>query len=238
MSGVLDFFWPLLVPLGIALLIGLTVVLVYWFYREGAGDVSRQRRGDPEQPLLRTDQDEVRGQLEYRVADLEGQVHELLSRLERVEDKIKVSGTQDEVSGSRGRAPDVGPLPDKEARNIPNDGDPWSGALDQYSSEALSKPPQGPPGKPVDIRDGVIVPSRSLAAVGSLLIESAGETARLYVNESVEIDHLAKQHWSEYFDFGTGEPYRRYRTLEPSRVRWSGLKEEGRLIERGRVEAI
>ena len=72
-------------------------------------------------------------------------------------------------------------------------------------------------GQPVEIRDGLIVPSRSLAAVGSLVPGTGASPALLYLNETVEIDHLSQNRWAQFFDFGGGEPYRRYRTVEPSK---------------------
>ncbi|HUE96271.1 MAG TPA: hypothetical protein VMN39_06405 [Longimicrobiaceae bacterium] len=98
--------------------------------------------------------------------------------------------------------------------------------------------PVGASGQPVEIRDGLIVPSRSLAATGSLVPGSGAAPALLYLNDSVEIDHLSQNRWAQFFDFGNGEPYRRYRTVEPSKVEWNPTTEQGRLIEPGRVEAV
>jgi hypothetical protein len=102
----------------------------------------------------------------------------------------------------------------------------------------VTRDPAAAGGLPVEIRDGLIVPSRSLAATGSLVPGEGATPALLYLNESVEIDHLSHNRWSEYFDFGGGEPYRRYRTVEPSRIDWNPATEQGRLIEHGRVEAV
>jgi hypothetical protein len=93
-------------------------------------------------------------------------------------------------------------------------------------------------GRAVDLRDGSIIPSRALAAPGLLLPDSGEGPALLYLNESVEIDHLAWDRWSQYFDFGSGEPYRRYRTIEPSKVAWNASAEQGQLVSRGRAEAV
>jgi hypothetical protein len=120
--------------------------------------------------------------------------------------------------------------------------------LDQERRSAVEEPaarPEAPRGhspgpgaQPVEIRDGLIIPSRSLSAMGSLLPGDGSAPALLYLNETVEIDHLSHNRWAQYFDFGGGEPYRRYRTLEPSKIDWNPATEQGRLIKHGRVEAV
>lgn len=95
-----------------------------------------------------------------------------------------------------------------------------------------------PAGQAVDLREGMVVPSRALAAPGFLVVGGADEAALLYLNEEVEIDHLAWDRWVQFFDFGGGEPYRRYRTVQPSRVEWSAAAEQGRLLSRGKAEEV
>jgi hypothetical protein len=114
--------------------------------------------------------------------------------------------------------------------------------VSEHTKEPLATdmPPHRPGtrGQLVELRDGIVVPSRSLAAMGSLVLGEGGAPASLYLNESVEIDHLAWDRWSEYFDFGDGNPYQRYRTVEPSRINWDASAEQGYLLMRGKAEAL
>ena len=116
--------------------------------------------------------------------------------------------------------------------------DPAPVSLSEPSTREASSQSPAARGQPVDLRDGTVVLSRSLAATGSLVLGEGDAPALLYLNESVEIDHLSRDRWSQYFDFGNGDPYRRYRTVEPSRVDWNAALQQGQLLERGRVEAV
>lgn len=100
------------------------------------------------------------------------------------------------------------------------------------------RPRRGDRGRAVDLRDGSIVGSRALAAPAFLVPGEGDEAALLYLNEDVEVDHLALERWSEYFDFGAGAAYRRYRTVEPARVEWNGSAERGRLLSPGKAEVL
>ena len=94
-------------------------------------------------------------------------------------------------------------------------------------------------GRPVELENGVLVPSRSLAAIGSLVVDGADGDARLYLNDAVEIDHLALGRWSTYFDFQHGQPYRRYRTVRPAMIDWNETASRSRtVLAKGLVEAI
>ncbi len=81
-----------------------------------------------------------------------------------------------------------------------------------------------------------MVPSRSLAAPGSLVSDSYGGGAKLYLNESVEINHVAFDQWSAFFDFRGGKPYMRYTTRRPAVVDWNESTGRGTLRDRGIAE--
>ena len=92
-------------------------------------------------------------------------------------------------------------------------------------------------GRPVELRDGAVVLSRSLASVAVLVEEGAGQGS-LYVNDQVEIDHMALERWSTFFDFGAGKPYQRYRTERPATVAWDPVAGRGDLREPGRARSL
>jgi hypothetical protein len=105
----------------------------------------------------------------------------------------------------------------------------------------LADPRTGPwasQGKSVELLAGVVVPSRSLISVGSLVAGEGLGPAKLYINREAEIDHIALEQWSSYFDFRGGEAYQHYKTVEPSLVEWDDTSGRGHLIKRGVVEAV
>jgi hypothetical protein len=93
-------------------------------------------------------------------------------------------------------------------------------------------------GRPVDIEDGSLVASRSLAAVGSLVAPAGSGEARLYINPDVLIDEFAFRKWSSWFTFGGGRPNRRYRTVQPSVVSWDEVAGRGTITKRGVAEEM
>ncbi|HEX6749026.1 MAG TPA: hypothetical protein VF092_17135 [Longimicrobium sp.] len=90
-----------------------------------------------------------------------------------------------------------------------------------------------PGGRGVDLEGGQLVLSRSLEAVATLAGGGDGRPARLSLNESIEIDHMALDRWKEFFDFEGGAAYRRYRTTKAALVDWNESAGRGRLIEKG-----
>lgn len=107
---------------------------------------------------------------------------------------------------------------------------------DPWGAETLQPPSTPPAGRPVELQDGWVVPSRSLAAPGSLVPEDAGGQAKLYLNESVEINHVAFEQWSAFFDFRGGKPYMRYSTRVPSLIQWNESAGRGKLERKGVAE--
>ncbi|MEJ7811623.1 MAG: hypothetical protein WKG32_14520 [Gemmatimonadaceae bacterium] len=98
---------------------------------------------------------------------------------------------------------------------------------------------RGTEGRPVELNGEYLIASQSLAAFGALVPGGApGAPARVYVNEDVEIDHVALEKWGLYFDFQGGKPYQRYRTVKPSLVRWDEAEGRGRVIEAGVAQAV
>jgi hypothetical protein len=118
---------------------------------------------------------------------------------------------------------------------VPRQGGSGDG-LDGYGNP-VDLPSGGVIGRPVDVESGQVVLSRSLQSVG-LLEGGDGRTARLYLNEGAEIDHLAFDRWKEFFDFGGGGPYRRYRTLRPAEIEWNETTGRGRLAQTGSARQL
>lgn len=175
---------------------------------------SRSGSPDPVYPAVK--QSEIRA------------VNEALEGLRRELGELK---TRVSAQASR-RAPD--PL-----YSGPGDGTIMAaGAQDLDLLPAAEASSHGAPaaGTPVELRDGDVVASRSLAAPGSLVTDGSREVARLYLNEDVELTHVAFDQWSVFFDFRGGRPYTRYATREPALVYWNDAAGRGKLKDKGIAE--
>jgi len=102
-------------------------------------------------------------------------------------------------------------------------------AFDEELKRDTQRAPRG-----VEIENGELRLSKSLAAVGSL-VPPEGKDAlfRLRINEGVHIDEFDFRKWSPWFDFGNGRANRPYRTVEPALVDWNDATERGQLLRRG-----
>jgi hypothetical protein len=114
-----------------------------------------------------------------------------------------------------------------------------------YGAEDVGWPPAaaepawspGPADQPVEVRDGVLVASRSLPPAGYVSAAGPGE-ARVYLNADVQLTEFSLPKWAAFFDLAGARPYAAYRTRTPAQVRWDAAAGRGELIARGTVEAI
>lgn len=104
-------------------------------------------------------------------------------------------------------------------------------------SPSTESPPPPPAGQPVELDGGVVVLSRSLAALATVVEDGRGG-ALLYLNETVEIDHMALERWADFFDFSGGRAYARYRTDSPAVLSWDRAQSRGTLARRGAAHSL
>lgn len=192
----------------------LVIAILAWRSVQALQQAAAREQGTPSvaprDPLLDQMKNYLATKLESRLGELEGAMQSIKDREARA---LADAVTRDVVTI---REPPPVPAEDHDA----------------------AVPPSAPASLPVDVNQGLIVASRSLAAVGLLTITDAmrGE-AEVSINKSVEIDHVMFEKWSGFFDFGTGKPYMHYVTKQPSLVSWNAASEQGRLISKGIVEA-
>jgi hypothetical protein len=107
-------------------------------------------------------------------------------------------------------------------------------------SDPTSLPREGSaPGRPVEFDGADLRLSRSLSALGSLVLEDgSGSGASVFLNEQIQIDHVAYERWSALFELRGGGPYARYRTVRPAAVDWNEEAGRGRVIARGVAEVV
>lgn len=103
------------------------------------------------------------------------------------------------------------------------------------SSTAASSPI---PGRAVELDNGVLIVSRSLAAVGLLVAPSHGGEAQLYLNPEVQIDEFSLDAWRVWFDFDFPRANQFFRTVSPAVVAWNEAAGRGELIARGTAEVV
>lgn len=95
----------------------------------------------------------------------------------------------------------------------------------------------GASGRPVEVREGVLVISHSLPPAAYAVPEGTGR-ARVFLNESVEINEFALPKWQAFFDMRGARPYATYRTVRPAEVAWDAAAERGTPLHRGEAEAV
>lgn len=95
----------------------------------------------------------------------------------------------------------------------------------------------GPGDQPVEVRDGVLVASRSLPPAGYLSATGSGQ-ARVYLNADVQLTEFSLPKWAAFFDLQGAKPYAAYRTIRPAEVSWDEGAGRGELRNKGVAEAI
>lgn len=200
-------------PLAVSLLAALVAGMAFRTASDARSRVDRMRSDDkrtPSQPRQVVDGSVVsRGehdQLMKRVLDLSAELRDLRESVEAADAPEPVSATLPRTAGTDGGYRRTEPEPGYSARP--------------------------PAGQPVELYDGGVVPSRSLTPVATLVEQGSGR-ALLYLNEQVEIDHMALEKWSEFFDFRGGGAYARYRSDPPAELNWDPGAGRGTLVTRG-----
>jgi hypothetical protein len=95
----------------------------------------------------------------------------------------------------------------------------------------------GASGRPVEVRDGALVISHSLPPAAYAVPEGPGR-ARVFLNESVEINEFALPKWEAFFEMRGARPYATYRTVRPAEVSWDAGAERGSPLNAGVAEAV
>jgi hypothetical protein len=95
----------------------------------------------------------------------------------------------------------------------------------------------GASGRPVEVRDGVLVISHSLPPAAYAVPEGQGR-AKVYLNDSVEINEFALPKWEAFFEMHGARPYATYRTVRPAEVSWDAAAERGSPLTMGVAEAV
>lgn len=212
-------FDTITIVFGVAVVLSLAgAAIAWWWARQARHELKRLS-----QELRRSDraQQELLQQVDRTLNDAPEWLRHALRPLEEVTGKLEadIARLVAEIQQIGG----VGVSPADEANP---------------TSTSDARPRRDDRGKAVDLRDGSIVGSRALAAPAFLIPDEGDEASLLYLNEDVEVDHLALERWSQYFDFGAGAAYHRYRTVEPARVEWNASAERGRLVAPGKAEVL
>ncbi|HEX5872340.1 MAG TPA: hypothetical protein VFY65_18050, partial [Longimicrobium sp.] len=136
------------------------------------------------------------------------------------------------------RAPD--PRPGVDAGGYAAPYDPGAYGADGPGMRLPALEPAWSPGpgdQPVEIRDGVLVVSRSLPPAGYVSAGGSGQ-ARVYLNADVPLTEFSLPKWATFFELQGARPYAAYRTRRPAEVRWDEAAGRGELVSRGLAEAI
>jgi hypothetical protein len=112
-----------------------------------------------------------------------------------------------------------------------------AGSLGLSSAGAEPAWSPGPGDQPVEVRDGVLVASRSLPPAGYLSAAGSGP-AKVYLNADVQLTEFSLPKWAAFFDLPEARPYAAYRTRRPAEVRWDEGAGRGELVAKGLAEAI
>jgi hypothetical protein len=150
---------------------------------------------------------------------------------------------RDEADGLwRREAADALPLTgeDRDDGQADDGGDAWLRGVETHSVPMLDLggPSAAPPpssGVPVEVREGMLILSHSLPPVAYAVSEGKG-LARVFLNESVEINEFALPKWQAFFEMRGARPYATYRTVRAAQVKWDG--ERGAPINPGVAEAV
>jgi hypothetical protein len=195
------------------------VWLAYRAYREARAAAGVANRGAATYST-RAAQSALAAEMEALRSDgwkLERRIDQLAREVERL-------GSLDRDPSSEDRAVSVG-----ERSEV------TEAVLDEVE---LSQEPV-PSGRPVEFDGEDLRLSRSLSALGSLVVSDGGESgASVFLNDQIQIDHVAYERWSTLFELRGGGPYARYRTVKPAAVEWNEEAGRGRLVSRGVAEVL
>jgi hypothetical protein len=211
----------LAITLALAAVLGIGLALGWWLSRRGSG----ARAGASAVAAAGSQGVGLAGDLGAEVETLNRRVSHIARQLLQLRNEFEVLSTRrDPISGEIA-------APAMAAAGAPDDPVPMQ--MDAAGESAIPVPP----GRPVDLHYGTIVPSQALEATG-LLVVSPGRSAELFLNPAVEIDHISFKDWSNVFEFGGGAPYVRYRTTDPALVDWNENAGRGVLKVKGTARPL
>lgn len=186
---------------------------------------------------------EVRTALEKQAKQMEALRAFWSQRLDELDGKIGALVLA--APGGRESGADRRPEPGRDPGGYASPYDPG-----MYGAESLGRMPAGgdrgigepawspgPGDQPVEVRDGVLVASRSLPPAGYLSVTASGE-ARVYLNADVQLTEFSLPKWAAFFELQGAKAYAAYRTRRPASVRWDEGSGRGELITKGLAEAM
>lgn len=216
------------------------VVLLVWFLRRPR---PRHRRGVPPPPNQWSVPDAAQQAAERARADAQRALDQQKAQAEQIRDLAQRVGAIEEKLAEMPRA--ATPAEPVPARGYVDGGrDGFLEVIDGnlYGAASLGggtagawRP--GPGDQPVEVRDGVLVTSRSLppaAYVASL----GGGHGRVFLNPDVQMTEFSLPKWAAFFDLQGARPYAAYRTTRPAEVRWDEGQGRGELVSKGLAEAL
>jgi hypothetical protein len=174
--------------------------------------------------------------VEPRLTRMETEVAELRNAVGALQDGVRELA--DRLAGPRPAGMDAVAYRDPVRGEAGGTGDRQRLDYLDHGTHMIDLGSAEPGGRGVDLDGGQVVLSRSLESVATLVGGADGRPARLYLNESIEIDHMAFDRWKEYFDFEGGVAYRRYRTTQPALVEWNETTARGRLARKGSARQL
>lgn len=206
------------------------VLLLYWILRRRRDPAPATEPDVPEAAAARADAWRALEQQKAQAA----QIQALSRRVAAVEEKLAgMPGTEAHPDEAAPPPRDDGEGPDGFLEAIDSrlsgSAGPGGGAVGSWQP--------GPGDQPVEVRDGVLVTSRSLPPA-AYVAPLGGGHGRVFLNADVPMTEYSLPKWSTFFDLQGARPYAAYRTTRPAEVRWDEGQGRGELVSRGLAEAI
>jgi hypothetical protein len=239
-------------PAGLVIAVLLVAGVIWWRrrvergyggYRPGHGTVSGQGSGPGtghgtgpggsatgEQRALLSAANQMRDALEKQARQMEELRTFWSRRLDELDRKIG------DLARARAQERELAPAP-QPGQGYGGYAAPYDAGMYGAESRLEAGWSPGPGDQPVEIRDGVLVVSRSLPPAGYVSAGGSGQ-ARVYLNADVPLTEFSLPKWAAFFELQGARPYAAYRTRRPAEVRWDDGAGRGELISKGLAEAI